>query len=183
MPPARTISRPSTRGRSRTITVCLVISDHELTESREETMRIGIAADHAGFALKSQLILALETAGCEMLDFGSHSFAFQDDYPDFVVPLARAVASGQVLRGIAICGNGVGACVAANKVDGVRAALITECFSAHQGVEEDDMNLMCLGSSVTGTSLSWDLVKTFLSAHFEGDEHFRRRIAKVMALE
>jgi ribose 5-phosphate isomerase B len=106
-----------------------------------------------------------------------------DDYPDFVVPLARAVARGEVTRGLAICGSGVGACVAANKVPGVRAALITDFFSAHQGVEDDDMNVMCLGGRVTGYALSWDLVQTFLSARFKGAERFRRRLAKVAALE
>ena len=94
-------------------------------------------------------------------------------YPDFVVPLARAVARGEVIRGLAICGSGVGACVAANKVPGVRAALITDSFSAHQGVEDDDMNVMCLGGRITGHALSWDLVQTFLSARFKGTERFR----------
>jgi len=93
------------------------------------------------------------------------------------------VASGDVERGLAICGSGVGACVAANKVHGVRAALITDYFSAHQGVEDDDMNIMCLGGQVTGYSLSWDLVRTFLNSHFMGDERFKRRLAKVVALE
>ena len=99
------------------------------------------------------------------------------------MPLARAVARGEVTRGLAICGSGVGACVAANKVHGVRAALITDCFSAHQGVEDDDMNVMCLGGQVTGYSLSWDLVRSFLNAYFMGDERFKRRLAKVGALE
>jgi ribose 5-phosphate isomerase B len=101
-------------------------------------------------------------------DFGAHELVTGDDYPDFVVPLARAVARGEVTWGLAICGSGVGACVADNKVPGVRAALITDSFSAHQGVEDDDMNVMCLG---------------FLSAHFKGAERFRRRLAKVAALE
>jgi len=100
-----------------------------------------------------------------------------------LVPLARAVARVGVIRGLAICGSGVGACVAANKVRGVRAALITDSFSAHQGVEDDDMNVMCLGGRVTGQDLSWDLVQTFLNAHFKGTERFRRRLAKVDALE
>ena len=146
-------------------------------------MRIGIAADHGGFELKVQLITDLRTAGYEMEDFGAHELVTGDDYPDFVVPLAIAVARGEVGRGLAICGSGVGACVAANKVHGVRAALITDYFSAHQGVEDDDMNVMCLGGQVTGYSLSWDLVRTFLNAHFMGDERFNRRLAKVAALE
>jgi len=146
-------------------------------------MRIGIAADHGGFELKVQLTAALKAAGYEVTDFGAHELVTGDDYPDFVVPLARAVASSEVSRGLAICGSGVGACVAANKVPGVRAALITDSFSAHQGVEDDDMNVMCLGGRVTGQALSWDLVRTFLSARFKGDERFRRRLAKVTALE
>jgi ribose 5-phosphate isomerase B len=146
-------------------------------------MRIGIAADHGGFELKAQLTEALKAAGYEVTDFGAHELVTGDDYPDFVAPLARAVAKGEVTRGLAICGSGVGACVAANKVSGVRAALITDSFSAHQGVEDDDMNVMCLGGRVTGQALSWDLVRTFLGARFKGDERFRRRLAKVTALE
>ena len=146
-------------------------------------MRIGIAADHGGFELKVQLTAALKTAGYEVEDFGAHELAADDDYPDFVVPLARAVASGNVTRGLAICGSGVGACVAANKVPGARAVLITDPFSAHQGVEDDNMNIMCLGGRVTGYALSWDLVRTFLNANFKGEERFKRRLAKVAALE
>ena len=146
-------------------------------------MHIGIAADHGGFELKAQLTAALKAAGYEVTDFGAHELVTGDDYPDVVVPLARAVAKGEVARGVAICGSGVGACVAANTVSGVRAALITDSFSAHQGVEDDDMNVMCLGGRVTGQALSWDLVQTFLGAQFKGDERFRRRLAKVTALE
>jgi ribose 5-phosphate isomerase B len=146
-------------------------------------MRIGIAADHGGFKLKVQLIADLKTAGYEVKDFGAHELVTGDDYPDFVVPLARAVAKGEITRGLAICGSGVGACVAANKVPGVRAALITDSFSAHQGVEDDDMNVMCLGGRVTGYALSWDLVQAFLNAHFKGAERFKRRLEKVAALE
>ena len=146
-------------------------------------MLIGIAADHGGFELKAQLIADLKTAGYDVADFGAHDLVTGDDYPDFVVPLSKAVAKGEVARGLAICGSGVGACVAANKVPGVRAALITDSFSAHQGVEDDDMNVMCLGGGVTGYALSWDLVQTFLNAHFKGDERFKRRLVKVAALE
>jgi len=146
-------------------------------------MRIGIAADHGGFELKVQLTSALKTAGYQVTDFGAHELVSGDDYPDFVVPLSRAVAIGEVDRGLAICGSGVGACVVANKVPGVRAALITDPFSAHQGVEDDDMNVMCLGGRVTGYALSWDLVQTFLNARFKGDERFSRRLAKVAELE
>jgi len=149
----------------------------------KEIKHIGIAADHGGFELKVQLIETLKEAGYEVEDFGADEHVIDDDYPDFVIPLARAVARRDVERGLAICGSGVGACVAANKVYGVRAALISDYFSAHQGVEDDDMNVMCLGGQVTGYSLSWDLVRTFLNAHFIGDERFKRRLSKVTALE
>ena len=155
----------------------------ENAENGREIKHIGIAADHGGFELKVQLIVALREAGYEVEDFGADEHVIDDDYPDFVIPLARAVAHSEVERGVAICGSGVGACVAANKVHGVRAALITDYFSAHQGVEDDDMNVMCLGGQVTGYSLSWDLVRTFLNSHFMGDERFKRRLAKVAASE
>jgi len=106
-----------------------------------------------------------------------------DDYPDFVVPLARAVSLAEVNRGLAICGSGVGACIAVNKVPGVRAALITDSFSAHQGVEDDDMNVMCLGGGITGSALAWELVQAFLNADFKAEERFIRRLAKVATLE
>ena len=146
-------------------------------------MRIGIAADHGGFELKVQLIADLKTAGYEVVDFGAHELVTGDDYPDFVVPMARAVAGGEVTRGLAICGSGVGAGVAANKVPRVRAALITDPFSAHQGVEDDDMNVMCLGGRVIGHALAWDLIQTFLSARFKGTERFERRLEKISELE
>jgi ribose 5-phosphate isomerase B len=146
-------------------------------------MTVGIAADHGGFELKGQLTAALKGAGYEVVDFGAHTLVTGDDYPDYVIPLARAVAAGDVTRGLAICGSGVGACVAANKVSGVRAGLITDPFSAHQGVEDDDMNIMCLGGRVAGYALSWDLVQIFLNAHFKGAERFARRLTKVTALE
>lgn len=146
-------------------------------------MHIGIAADHGGFHLKAELAASLKAAGHEVEDFGAHELNPGDDYPDFVVPLARAVAKGEVVRGLAICGSGVGACVAANKVHGVRAALIEDSFSAHQGVEDDDMNVMCLGGLVTGVALSWEIVQAFLAAHFEGSERFKRRLEKIAVIE
>jgi ribose 5-phosphate isomerase B len=146
-------------------------------------MRVGMAADHGGFELKVHLTAALEAAGYEVTDFGAHELVSGDDYPDFVVPLARAVAAREVTRGLAICGSGVGACVAANKMPGVRAALIMDPFSAHQGVEDDDMNVMCLGGRVIGQSLAWELVQTFLNARFKGAERFKRRIEKMAELE
>lgn len=146
-------------------------------------MRVGIAADHGGFELRRQLSDKLRALGHEVLDFGAFELAPGDDYPDFVAPLAKAVAAGQVERGLAICGSGVGACVAANKVLGVRAALINDVFSAHQGVEDDDMNVMCLGGRVTGPALAWDLVETFLKARYRAVERFQRRLQKIAQLE
>ena len=146
-------------------------------------MRVGIAADHGGFELKVSLITVLKDAGYDVVDFGAHELVTGDDYLDFVVPMARAVARGEVTRGLAICGSGVGASVVANKVPGVRAALIMDPFSAHQGVEDDNMNVMCMGGRVTGQALAWDLVQTFLSAHFKGTERFKRRLTKISELE
>ena len=145
--------------------------------------RVGVAADHGGFALKEELVEMLRGADYEVLDFGDSEPKPGDDYPDYVVPLAHAVARGEVDRGVAICGSGVGACVAANKVSGVRACLIHETFSAHQGVEDDNLNVMCLGGRVVGDALAWELVKTFLDARFSGAERHCRRLAKVAELE
>jgi len=146
-------------------------------------MLIGVASDHGGFELKTRLISDLEEADFRVKDFGAFKLVRDDDYPDFVVPLARALARGEVTRGLAICGSGVGACVAANKITGVRAALITDPFSAHQGVEDDDMNMMCLGGRVVGHALAWELVKTFLAARFKAAARHRRRLLKMTNLE
>lgn len=146
-------------------------------------MPVGIAADHGGFELKEFIAEKLSEAGHEVADFGDAKLQPDDDFPDFVVPLARAVASGDVRRGIAICGSGVGAAIAANKVAGVRACLIHDNFSAHQGVEDDDMNVICLGGLVVGPGLAWDLVQAFLAAKFSGEPRFRRRLAKVAEVE
>jgi ribose 5-phosphate isomerase B len=144
---------------------------------------VGIAADHGGYELKEYLTKMLREAGVEVIDFGDRQLVPDDDYPDFVIPLARAVAEGKVERGIAICGSGVGASVCANKISGVRACLIHENFSAHQGVEDDDLNLICFGGLVVGHALAWELTQTFLAARFIGEERFRRRLAKVADLE
>ena len=144
---------------------------------------IGAAADHGGFELKQQLVILLREAGHHVVDFGAHRLQPEDDYPDFVLPLARAVAGGEMDRGLAVCGSGVGACVAANKVAGVRACLIHEDFSAHQGVADDNLNLICLGGQVVGVAEAWDLVQIFLAANFSGEARHRRRLAKVSALE
>jgi len=146
-------------------------------------MRLGLAADHGGFELKEQLKQELKGLGHEVVDFGALEYTPEDDYPDLVVPLAQAVAKGEVARGVAICGSGVGACVAANKVPRVRAALITDPYSAHQGVEDDAMNIMCLGGRVTCYALAWELIQAFLKASFKGAERFKRRLDKIKALE
>jgi ribose 5-phosphate isomerase B len=149
----------------------------------KKPMRLGIAADHGGFELKEDLAARLRAAGYEVVDFGAHTLDTGDDYPDFVIPLSQAVAAGKVERGLAVCGSGVGACVCANKVKGVRACLIEDHFSARQGVEDDNMNILCLGGRIEGPELSWDLVQAFLSAEFSGLPRHVRRIGKVAALE
>lgn len=145
--------------------------------------KIGICADHGGFELKERLKVFLIENKFQPLDFGATTFDDADDFPDYVIPLAKAVGEGEVFRGIAICGSGVGACIAANKVSGVRAALITEHFSAHQGVEDDDMNLICLGGRITGFASAEEMVLTFLKAEFIGAERHLRRLKKIQNLE
>jgi ribose 5-phosphate isomerase B len=146
-------------------------------------MRLGIATDHGGFELKELLAGRLRQAGHEVTDFGAHELRPDDDYPDFVIPLGQAVAAGTVDRGIAVCGSGVGAAVCANKVKGVRACLVEDHFSARQGVEDDHLNLLCLGGRVEGPELAWDLVRTFLAAEFSQAARHLRRLRKVAALE
>ncbi|MCB0584749.1 MAG: RpiB/LacA/LacB family sugar-phosphate isomerase [Phaeodactylibacter sp.] len=146
-------------------------------------MKIGIAADHGGFSLKQKMIHLLEEGGYHLTDFGAGALDRQDDYPDFVAPLARALAAGLIDRGIAICGSGVGAAIVANKFKGVRAALITETYSARQGVEHDDMNLICLGGRVIGPELAKELVFAFLHAHYSGEDRHQRRLDKLARIE
>ena len=146
-------------------------------------MLVGIAADHGGFVLKEQIADLLRQSAHQVTDFGAFQLNAADDYPDFIIPLANAVASGQVKCGVALCGSGVGASIAANKVSGVRAALIHDVFSAHQGVEDDAMNVVCLGGKVIGPALAWELIQKFLSAQFSGAERHKRRLAKVQELD
>ena len=146
-------------------------------------MHIGFATDHGGYVLKKPILKALHDSGHSVQDFGAYGLEPGDDYPDFVIPLARAVAKGEVERGIAICGSGVGASFTANKIPGARSALIHESFSAHQGVDDDDMNLLCLGGRVVGFALAWEIIQIYLAANFLGAERFERRLAKVAALE
>ena len=146
-------------------------------------MRIAIAADHAGIELKNFLKAAVEKAGHEIADLGAHQFDAGDDYPDFAEALGKAVAHGEADRGILICGSGVGASIAANKLRGVRAAICHDSYSARQGVEHDDMNVLVLGSRIVGTALAADLVGAFLGARFTREERHLRRLQKVLALE
>ena len=146
-------------------------------------MRIGIATDHGGFNLKEELVKQLREAGHEIVDFGAYNLSEGDDYPDYVVPLAEAVAAQKVDRAVAICGSGVGASVCANKIRGVRAALIHDHFSARQGVEDDHMNILCMGGRTVGPAVAWDLVQTFLAAEFSQAPRHLRRLAKVASLE
>ncbi len=146
-------------------------------------MRIGIATDHGGFELKQNIVERLQVAGHAIVDFGADVMNSTDDYPDYVVPLARAVVAGTVDRGVAVCGSGVGASVCANKIAGVRAALVHDHFSARQGVEDDHMNILCMGGRSVGECVAWDLVETFLAAEFSHAERHLRRLDKVAALE
>jgi ribose 5-phosphate isomerase B len=146
-------------------------------------MRVGIATDHGGFGLKEDLLKQLHAAGHEVIDFGADKLSPDDDYPDFVVPLAQAVAASTVDRGVAVCGSGVGASICANKIPGVRAALIHDHFSAGQGVEDDHMNIICLGGRTVGPSVAWELVQTFLAGQESQAPRHLRRLSKVALLE
>ena len=146
-------------------------------------MKVGIAADHGGFELKQIIQSFLLSLNYVVIDFGAYEKNDLDDYPDFVLPLSKAVAARDVEKGIAICGSGVGAAIAANKISGVRASLITDHFSAHQGVEDDDMNLICLGGRITGLAVAKELVKVFLEAKFSGGDKYVRRLNKIKDLE
>lgn len=153
------------------------------TNKTDLQRRIAIASDHAGFELKITLLTKLREAGYKVFDFGDYEPMADDDYPDYVIPLANAIANGAFERGIAVCGSGVGASIAANKVAGVRACLIHEKFSAKQGVEDDNMNVICLGGRVIDKAVAWELINIFLNAKFSGAERHLRRLAKVAALE
>lgn len=145
-------------------------------------MRITIGSDHAGFELKKLLIDCLQSLGHQMKDIGTHSEA-PVDYPDYAEAVALSLLRGESERGILICGSGVGASVAANKVPGIRAGLAHDCYSAHQGVEHDNINVLVLGSRVIGPELAKDLCATFLNARFTGEERHQRRLNKVLKIE
>ncbi len=145
-------------------------------------MRIVIGADHAGFELKEFIIGDLARAGHEVLDKGTHSTE-EVDFPDYARAVGEAVLGGEAERGILVCGSGVGACIAANKLAGIRASLCHDIYSAHQGVEHDDMNVLCLGAQIIGPQVALELVRAFLAARFSGEERYRRRLAKIEAME
>ena len=146
-------------------------------------MKIAVAADHNGYDLKNLIYSLTSDAGHEVTDVGPHEVAPLDDYPDFAKPLAEGVSTGKYDRGIMICGSGVGASVAANKVKGVRAAVCHDIYSAHQGVEHDDMNVLCLGSRIVGLEVAKELVKAFLTAEYTHEERHQRRLEKVISME
>ena len=154
-----------------------------LDTEKGDGMRVGIATDHGGFNLKEELVTYLRKAGHEVVEYGAAQLEPGDDYPDYVIPLAQAVADGKVERGVAVCGSGVGASVCANKIPGVRAGLIHDHFSARQGVEDDHMNVICMGGRTVGPAVAWDLVETFLVSRFSQAERHLRRLGKVASLE
>ncbi len=146
-------------------------------------MRVVIGADHGGYALKDELKAFAEGLGHEVVDVGAHELDPADDFPDFTAAVAAAVASGEAARGVMICGSGVGASVAANKVKGIRASVCHDTYSAHQGVEHDDMNVLCLGARIVGVELAREVASAFLSAEFAPEERFQRRLDKVLEME
>ena len=146
-------------------------------------MRIAVGGDHAGFAMKGDMVSHLETAGHHVLDLGPERYDPDDDYPDFARVVAEAVVSGKAERGVLVCGSGVGACVAANKVAGIRASVCHDTYSAHQGVEHDDMNMLCLGARIIGFEVAREVVNAFTAARYSGEARHERRLGKVRAME
>ncbi len=146
-------------------------------------MKVAVAADHAGCELLPAVVEELRALGCEVLDLGTHDATNGDDYPDHAEDLARAILDGRAERGVLVCGSGVGASVAANKVKGIRAAVCHDTYSAHQGVEHDAMNVLCLGSRVIGEALAVELVRAFIGASYTHEARHQRRIDKVLAME
>jgi len=146
-------------------------------------MRIAIGADHGGWPLNERVIEELSHTGHELTDFGTHDGSVPDDYPDYAKQVGEAVQNGAAEIGILVCGSGVGAAVAANKLRGIRAALCGDTYSAHQSREHDDCNVLCLGARVVGVELALDIVRAFIAARFSGEERHRRRLAKIQKLE
>jgi ribose 5-phosphate isomerase B len=151
--------------------------------TKESGMKVALGCDHGGFALKDAAAAVLRCCGHEIVDVGAFKFDAGDDYPDFALAAAHAVRDGRAERGLLICGSGVGACIAANKVRGVRASVCHDTYSAHQGVEHDDMNILCLGARIVGPALAEELVRAFAEARFSGEERHRRRLEKVKEIE
>ncbi len=146
-------------------------------------MKIAVSADHGGFSLKADVLEFLAQAGHETIDLGAHEYIAGDDYPDYAQSVGQAVQAGRAERGIVICGSGVGACVAANKMKGIRAGVCHDTYSAHQGVEHDDMNVLCLGARIVGVELAREIVSAFVNASFNAGERYRRRLQKVLQIE
>ena len=146
-------------------------------------MRIAIGADHGGYPLNERIITELDSAGHELIDFGTHVGSRPDDYPDYAIKVGEAVRNGEAEIGILVCGSGVGASVAANKLHGIRAALCGDTYSGHQSREHDDCNVLCLGARVVGEELALEIVRAFVAAKFTGEERHLRRLAKIKALE
>jgi ribose 5-phosphate isomerase B len=146
-------------------------------------LRVAIAADHAGLPLKREIVPLLKKLGCEVLDLGAHEEDPLDDYPEFAQRAGEAVRSGKAERAVIVCGSGVGASIAANKMKGIRAGLCHDTYSAHQGVEHDDINTLCLGSRIIGSELAFEVVRAFIQARFTGEERHQRRLQKVLAIE
>lgn len=146
-------------------------------------MKLAIGADHAGLDLKSQIVPWLESSGHEVVDVGAHTLDPADDYPDFAAAVARSVNGGHVERGVMVCGSGVGASIATNKVDGIRACLCHDTYTARQGVEHNDMNVLCLGGRVIGIETAKEVITAFIEAEFTPEDRFQRRIDKVSAIE
>jgi len=146
-------------------------------------MKIAVAADHAGYGLQQIVMDDLRTAGHEALDLGTHTPEQEDDYPDFAQLVCDAVRQGSAQRAIVVCGSGVGGCMAANKFPGIRAGLCHDHYSAHQGVEHDDINVLCLGARIIGQEVAREIVQTFIAATFSGEARHRRRLAKIRRIE
>ena len=160
----------------------MIVAKSRSHQREDKVKRVALAADHAGFSLKTKIAAYLEEVGFEILDLGTHDQE-PADYPDFSHAMGKVLQEEKAERGILICGSGVGACVAANKMSNVRAGLCHDTYSAHQGVEHDDINVLCLGARVLGEELAKELVMAFLSARFTGEERHVRRLAKIKAME
>jgi len=146
-------------------------------------LKIAIAADHGGFELKNKIAEWLQAENHEVIDLGNHVYDAKDDYPDFAILLGKTISDKKAERGIVICGSGIGACITVNKFKGVRASICHDTYSARQGVEHDDMNVLCLGARVIGENLAKELVTAFINASFINEERFQRRLQKVLKLE